>query len=130
MTFQIRGLDALFRKLNAIQSQDILIPPLQRAMVRVQGTLSRYPPARPASTYIRTNELGRHWTHTPVSRIPSGVSGRVGNNMIYAPYVQSSLRQATIHQGIWVTDEEAIQRNAAPIIRDFEYAIDKALRTP
>jgi hypothetical protein len=126
---EIKGLDALYRKLQTIEKiQDVLEPPMQRAVLRVQAKMAKYPPARPKSSYVRTGTLGRRWT-TKAERTAAGVIGKVGNNTIYGPLVQSKQFQAKVHQGRWTnTDEQVLAEELPVITADFNRAVDDALK--
>jgi len=76
---------------------------------------------------MTSEQLGKKWTSVVV-REPHGVTGKVGNNVSYGPLVQSKRLQARIHRGRWVTDEQVIEEESPAIIRDFERAIDEALK--
>lgn len=123
----ITGIDALVRKLNSMERvNDVLSAPMQRAVLRLQRDMADYPPQRPGSSYVRTGTLGRRWT-TKVERQSDGLTGRVGNNTVYGPFVQSSRFQAAVHRGRWQTDEQILERNQQRIVDDFQQAIQRAL---
>lgn len=126
-TIEILGIDALVRKLDSMERvNDVLTPPMQRAVLRLQRDMADYPPARPGSSYVRTGTLGRRWT-TDVNRSGDGLVGKVGNNTVYSPFVQSARFQASVHRGRWQTDEATLERNRQRIVDDFEQAIQRAL---
>lgn len=128
MSIKIEGIEELFRKLSNATAVQTLVPPMQRAVLRLQAKLANYPPAPPRSRYRRTGTLGRRWT-TRVEPGAESVTGRVGNNTVYGPLVQSERFQARIHQRTgWQTDRQVIERERENIIRDFQRAIDEALR--
>lgn len=77
----------------------------------------------------RTGTLGKKWT-VKVSRSANGVTGKVGNNTEYAPFVQSKRFQARLHSKRWQTDESVVQRNRNAIVADFEREIRNALNKP
>jgi len=126
-TITIQGIEALAAKFNRLEQNQILIPPMERSVVRLQNFMAKYPSPPPNSKYRRTGTLGRRWT-TKVTESSVGVEGRVGNNTIYAPLVQSAALQTPVHRGRWQTDQDAIRRNKPAIIRDFEQAIARALK--
>lgn len=121
----IEGLDALIKKLGMAAAIDVLEPPMQRTVLRVQRDMADYPRQRP-SAYVRTGTLGRRWT-TKVTRQADGIEGKVGNNTEYGPWVQSSMFQARIHRGHWQTDQEVLDRNEDAIQRDFDNAVQREL---
>ena len=126
-TITIKGVDELSAKLDKAARNDVLLPPMHRAVMRIQRVMATYPPQRMGSRYIRTGTLGRKWT-TKVTTSKGGVRGKVGNNTPYGPVVQSSQFQASIHRGRWQTDENVVRINSAAIIADFERAISAALK--
>lgn len=127
MSIEIRGVDKLLKKLGKVQTHTVLEPPMRRAVLRLQRDMQEYPPQPANSLYRRTGTLGRRWT-TRITRSASGLSGRVGNNTRYAPWVQSQRFQRGIHQRTgWPTDIQVIERNRAAIVDDFKRAIDRAL---
>lgn len=127
-SIEIQGIDALIRKLDSMERvNDILEPPMQRAVLRLQRDMAEYPPQRPGSSYVRTGTLGRRWT-TQVTRSGDGLTGKIGNNTVYAPFVQSARFQAAVHRGRWNnTDEATLERNRQRIVDDFDNAIQRAL---
>ena len=126
-SIEIKGVDELIRKLGKVEGNKILERPMKRSVYRLQRDMADYPPQRPASSYIRTGTLGRRWT-VKVSRHSNGLEGRVGNNTVYAPFVQSSRFQAGIHRGRWQTDTQVVERNRRDIVADFEAEIRRALK--
>ena len=125
-SIEIRGIDELQRKLGAAASNKILRDPMQRSVYRILRDMAEYPPQRLSSSYIRTGTLGRRWTQkVAVNR--SGVTGKVGNNTEYAPWVQAENFQAWMHKGRWQTDQQVIDERRGDIERDFQQAIDRAL---
>jgi hypothetical protein len=123
----IQGIDALMRKLNNAQDvNNVLRPPMQRSVFRLQRDMAQYPPARPNSSYIRTGTYGRRWT-TQLNESGQGLTGEVGNNTAYGPFVGSQQFQAAIHRNRWLTDQRAVDNNRQRIVDDFEQAIQRAL---
>jgi len=127
MPITITGLEPLFRKLGNAASVQTLTPHMQRGVLRLQSYVQVYPPAPAHSRYVRTGTLGRRWT-TKVDASSSGLVGRVGNNVSYGPWVQSSLFQTRAHAATgWHTDAGAVAANEAAIVADFAAAVDRAL---
>lgn len=124
---EIRGVDALLAKLGKVQGTNILRPPMQRSVLRIQRDMQEYPTQRMGSPYRRTGTLGRRWT-TRIQQSGQYLEGKVGNNTRYAPLVQSRQFQARVHRGRWQTDTQVVNRLARIIIGDFEQAIAEALR--
>ncbi len=142
VTIDIKGVDALIAKLGKVQATNILRPPMQRAVLRIQRDMQEYPPQRPGSRYVRgrgmanaagivehktSQQLGKRWT-TKVFQEGAYLTGKVGNNVTYAPFVQSRQFQARIHRGRWQTDAQVVNRLARTIVGDFETTISQALR--
>lgn len=124
---EIRGVNDLLRKLNRVQAIEVLEPPMQRAVLRVQADMQDYPPAPAGSLYRRTGTLGRRWT-TAMVREAGGLVGKIGNNTEYGPWVQSARFQTRGHRATgWPTDEAVLERNREAIVQDFEQAIQAAL---
>lgn len=124
---EIRGIDALFRKLDSAAAIATLRPPMQRGVFRLHAGMAKYPAQRAGSSYRRTGTLGRRWTSV-VTESANGLVGTVGNNTSYGPWVQSSMFQAAVHQGRWQTDQDVATKETPAIIADFEQAIGAALR--
>lgn len=123
----IQGLDALYRKIDSMERiQDVLTPPMQRGVYRLQRDMAMYPPPPTGSTYVRTGTLGRRWT-TKIDRNGGGLVGTVGNSTSYGPFVQSKQFQARVHRGRWQTDVDVAERNQRSIINDFEATIQAEL---
>jgi hypothetical protein len=77
--------------------------------------------------YVRTNTLARKWT-TKIRRLTSGMIGEVGNNTIYAKYVQG-LKQQSFHAASkWARIDKVFDKNKANIERIWNRAIDRILK--
>jgi hypothetical protein len=126
-SIEIKGVDELIRKLGKVEGVKVLEAPMKRSVYRLQRDMADYPAQRPGSSYVRTGTLGRRWT-VKISRRSDGVEGRVGNNTVYAPFVQSHRFQARIHRGRWQTDAKVVDKNRQAIVADFERAIKQALK--
>lgn len=111
-----RGLDVL----------QVLEGPLDRGAFRIEAALKAYPAQRSGSSYRRTGTLGRRWTTRPI-READTVGREVGNNTVYAPFVQSDEMQAYMHRGVWRTDADVLRREAPAIVRDVEDALSDAV---
>lgn len=75
----------------------------------------------------RTGTLGKRWK-TRIRKSGQGLTGTVGNNTKYAPFVQSQKFQARLHQKRWKTDQQAAYNNRNAIVADFEQEIRRALQ--
>ena len=127
MNIEIRGLDELIERFGQVATNEVLRRPMQRAMYRIQRDMADYPPQKRNTGYRRTGTLGRRWT-TDVRSDHGGLTGRVGNNTEYGPWVQSERFQAWMHRDYWQTDEEVLEYNEDRIVDDFERAVVDALR--
>lgn len=146
---EIRGVDRLVRRLGWLDSLAVLEPPMKRALNQLQRALAAYPPqtrrrmrfvsdrqrrwffaalnsGQISIPYSRTGNLGRSWT-TEIRTSPMELIGEVGNNVPYGPYVQGENTQASIHQGIWQTDQDVFDDLRDQIVADFERSIGAAL---
>ncbi len=123
---QLRGIEEAMTQLGVAESIDMLRPPMERSMLLLVADMAKYPAQRSGSRYRRTGTLGRRWTKS-VRADYGGLTGTVGNNTSYGPYVQSAERQAWMHQGIWQTDQSVAHRRQSEIVADFERAIQRAL---
>jgi hypothetical protein len=125
-TIRITGIEEILRRLDAATATQTL----QRAMLRSVNLLvnrvADYPVQRSGSTYRRTGTLGRRWT-ARVETGPKGVIGRVGNNTIYGPWVQSKRFQSRVHRGRWQTDQAVMERSLAEIEGHFQQELQAAL---
>lgn len=128
MSIQIKGVAELIARLGKLVAIQVLEPPMQRAVYRLQAAMQDYPAAPRGSRYIRTGTLGRRWT-TRITRSSNGITGTVGNNTAYGPLVQSERFQTRTHKRTgWTTDERAVKDNEKAIVDDFQRAIQAALR--
>lgn len=144
----IRGLDEL-RKTLDVDFVEVLTDIITRSAIRVEGEMKKYPPPPASGAWAaqttrrqkaaffsrlrrgeidgkRTGTLGRRWTYE-IKRSNGSVSGEVGNNTEYGPFVQSEEFQAGFHQGRWGTDVQAIEREADMVGDDAERVIARRL---
>jgi hypothetical protein len=121
----IDGIEELEKLFGRLGTFDILRDPIVRAAMRLQRDMADYPPALARSTYVRTGTLGRRWTTAPVNvtQTTTSIEGKVGNNTIYAPFVQAHGQQRKAFRGRWQTDEMVVQWNEQAIINDIERTI-------
>ena len=120
----IKGLDQLERTLGRATAARTLRRAMNKATLHLQGKMADYPSPPAGSTYRRTGTLGRRWT-TDVSG--DGKRGRVGNNTLYGPWVQSERLQARWHRGRWQTDEKVAKQEERKVRDFFEDEIERAL---
>ena len=152
ITMEVTGIGELFRKLDSISANEILRKPMEACLIDLQSYMADDypgPPQRPYPNmlwtakqrryffwalkkglitvpYVRTGKLGQGWSWK-VSTEANGLHGTVGNNLGYAPYVQSKAKQALIHYGNWRTDAQAVEEKRDEIVRRFRDAIAAAL---
>lgn len=127
MPITITGLEPLFRKLGNAAAIHTLEPPMTRSVLRLESYMKVYPPPPAGSKYRRSGTLGRRW-NSKVTSSGTGLVGRVGNNVPYAPFVQSNMFQTVWHRRSgWKTDQDAVRANEDAILADFQQAIDRAL---
>ena len=99
---------------------------MQRSLYRLQIAMAKYP-ARTSKWYRRTGTLGRRWT-TRIDTVGGRMVGRVGNNTVYAPEVQSATYQrGNAYKMGWQTDWGVMEKNRAIIIREFQDAVGSAV---
>lgn len=126
-SIKIEGIEKLMNKLKDLEKvYDIIEPPMERSVMILQNALAKYPAQRPGSTYRRTGTLGRSWT-TRVNREGGRLVGRVGTNVIYAPFVQSQTFQRPVNRSRWQTDVQVVNDQRGHVIKQFQDAIAKAL---
>ena len=152
-TIQIKGLDKLEKKLGDIQPG--VQAGIKAATVHIKGKIAKYPPATIANQpksyskgqwntwYERgwgskwalsgggwhgrksSETLGRKWT---IEIRNNGLTGIVGNNVSYGPYVQDPERQARALKRIgWKTTSEVAEEEAQTVTDFIKGQIDKAL---
>lgn len=127
ISIRIQGIDALQRKLGRLRANDILEPPMEASLLKIEQVLKVYPAKRPGSTYVWTGTLGRGWSVAPIERTANGLIGRVGTKVEYAPFVQGHVLQSRIHRGRWQTDAMVVERLRPWIVNRFRRAIDRAI---
>ena len=139
----------LFNRLDHASVMQVLRPPMEASLTSLYNDLTDYPPPSTGPMrfktakqrryffwalsngviqvpYVRTGKLGQSW-NTRVTETGSGLRGQVGTNMSYARWVQSAESQARIHQGNWLTDEQAFGKRRDEIVTRFRRAIRAAL---
>ena len=150
MTIEIQGLDRAMRKLTALKNREYVEGTMQASVSIAKNYIAVYPASTEANNPARnrwyergyggrwrrrdgtiggrrTSEtLGRKWTTKVEDR---GMTGKVGNNVSYGPYVQSHRLQAGFHRRRgWTTDEQAAKRQTPSIQALFRDAIERAAR--
>lgn len=120
---EVIGAEKIIKSFKSIESLKWAEPPMHRAMLRLQAGMAKYPPPPAGSKYRRTGTLGRRWT-TAVTYTNDSLRGRVGNNTLYGPYVESAQFQAHQHRGRWQTDLSVLNEERNHIINDFNRVIN------
>lgn len=124
---EITGVDRVVARLGRVKGIDHLRPPMIRGVARLHQAIAVYPPQPQGSSYVRTGSLGRKWV-TKVAQSVGELIGSIGNNLWYAPLVQSQRLQAWMHKRTgWQTDQQVMERERGNIIRDFQQAIREVI---
>lgn len=129
LTIEIKGIDELLRKYGKVEGLKLLRQPVTESLAMLVSDIATYPAPPPGSTYRRTGTLGRFWTSAvpEIVETSQGITGRYGNNLEYAPYVQDEELQADIHKSRWPTDLDVIKKNEKKIVDKFENFLVKSL---
>ena len=133
ITIQLVGLEKLTAKLAGAASLNTLIAPMKRAQELIRQRMADYPPPPPASTYVRTGDLGRSWgAQSPIGGV-GGLMGVIASSDVpYAGFVEhdptlGDPHQAWMHVGRWQTDLQVVNESAEQIGQDFTAAIQAEL---
>jgi hypothetical protein len=100
---EIDGIDEIKAKFGKIPGA--IGAAVKAVALEIKGWISPYPSARIESLYRRTMGLFHSWSVKSIG----DMGAEVGNNRSYGPFVQSAEKQAAVHQGIWLTDEDAVE---------------------
>jgi len=128
VTMEIRGLDALIRRLDKAPVKKWANEALTDSVKAVHERLSEYtqtkPPKPSGSTYIRTFTLK---DSIQFSITPFGTSGegRIYTALDYAPYVIGHESQVALHMGRWWTEKSVAEEMKPIVINYFSEALDK-----
>ena len=135
---EVQGIQEAILVLSRIEFDHWIRKPMTQALGLLHNRIAKYPPPRPNQRYRRgqgpTNRAGRvtrrtsqnlgaRWTER-ISGSGFTVRGEVGNNVTYGPYVQAANRQAWMHRGRWITDQQVIDQNEDEVRRYFEVALN------
>lgn len=126
---EVHGIERVGRELGQGAALETMRAPMLRGLYRLQRRMAAYPSPPASSTYIRTGTLGRRWTAaTPViTGNAANMMGKIGNNTLYGPFVQSEQFQARVHRDRWITEQMAMDQERDAIVQDFEQAVRSAL---
>lgn len=125
VTIAVNGVEQVAAQLARMATAGVLERPMHQSVALLKRQMATYPSPPAQSRYRRTGTLGRRWT-TLVRRTAGGVEGVVGNNTVYAPFVQSRAFQARVHRGRWQTDANVLRQNERAIAALFEAAAVRA----
>lgn len=106
--FDVRSVERLIRILN-VNVADVYGPVFWTVGMIGLRRLKTYPPSI-SDTYVRRGEAGGlkgSWG-LDVDVRPQRITASMSNSRDYAPWVQSSEFQASVHRGRWDTDEEVL----------------------
>ncbi len=131
VTMEVRGLDALIRRLDKAPVRKFANEALEKSTKAVHKRLSGYtqtfPPRRPQQKYIRTFALKGSIKYT-IKRFGASGEGRVHTGLDYAPYVMGHASQTRIFAGRWWT-EKGVAEEMSPVVKDhFSEALDKVAK--
>ncbi len=128
MTFEIKGLEELRRKLNQPIVREEAKDAMEKAQALVVHGVAKYPPPPPNSRYRRTGFLGRSWLMGRVQLMADNMTGIVENRAPYAPDVQGP-DQLPLFTGIgWERVGDVATRVRDEIVGFFETALQNAAR--
>ena len=139
----------LFNRLDHSAVMRTLRPPMEASLLSLHDDLTDYPSKSTGKVrfksakqrryffwalangvitvpYARSGKLGQSW-NTKIDETGGGMYGKIGTNMSYAKWVQNAESQARIHQGNWLTDEQAFSKRRGEIVQRFRIAIRAAL---
>ena len=156
-TIHIKGLEGLQKKIKTIEQMNGVKAAIQAASLHVKGKIAKYPPRKKVTIqqaggwasdkqrryffwalregkievpYRRgqspgSKDLGQKWT---ISTRDNGMTGIVGNNVSYGPYVQSGKQQSSMMGLIgWKTTDTVVQEESDEVMDILGKAIRKVL---
>jgi len=131
VTLEIRGLDALIRRIDQAPVQKWANEALAESTKAVHERLSEYtqtkPPKPAGSTYIRTFTLKDSIQFT-IKPFGTSGEGRVYTALDYAPYVIGHESQVALHMGRWWTEKSVAEEMRPIVISYFSEALDKVAK--
>ena len=133
VTMEVRGLDALIRRLDKAPVRKFANEALEKSTKAVHKRLSGYtqtfPRRRPQQKYIRTFMLkgSIKFIIRPFGASSSG-EGRVYTGLDYAPYVLGHASQTRIFADRWWTEKSVAEEMAPVVGKHFSEALDKAAK--
>ena len=131
VTMEIRGLDALIRRIDKAPVRKFANDALTDSTKAVHERLSEYtqsrPPRRPQQTYIRTFTLKDSIQFT-IKPFGTSGEGKVHTALDYAPYVMGHDSQTHIFAGRWWTEKSVAEEMRPIVINFFSDALDKVAK--
>ena len=125
ITIRINGLDEVRKALGEAGAVQALRPAVEKSLNTIVDRVADYPPPITGQAYVRTGTLGKKWP--PVEMDSDGLSGKIGTNVKYAPYVQDDEKQAAIHKGRWETVSQAMESMEPEIVEIFQKQIEQVI---
>lgn len=120
ISIKIEGLERIGKRLEKIGSiKTELLETTDRAIKYVHSQVPPYPSMRSGQRYVRTGTLGRS-IGTEVRTMGASVVGTIGTNIVYAPWVISSEKQAWMHVGRWWTLQGIMRKARDGIVKIYE----------
>lgn len=128
LSIQVTGADIVRQGLQNLSAEIPQIGRLQiyRTMQGIVRRMKEYPPAPPASTYVRTGTLGGGWMILPAQ---NGYS--VQNGTSYTKYVTGNaygLEQAWMHAGRWQLLRDVAEDETSKLPEEIENQISMVAR--
>jgi hypothetical protein len=156
MAESIKGMNKLIRKLNSLAELKAAKRGLKAGAVHIEGKMRQYPAESGANKsrafvsggnnrwyergfgprWVRkdgtwggkktSKVLSKQWT---IDERMNGLQWVVGNNVSYAPFVQSYEKQAHFHKERgWITDEQVLKDEGKTVLEFVKKEVDKELR--
>jgi len=127
IVIDIENEEQVLKVINSLSNPAYLAPAVNEIGATFATDLAKYPPPPENSTYRRTGNLGRSWTH--VQKVDLfGFRSTIGNVREYAPLVQDRDRQANVHQGRWQTIQDVQEDRLQWMLEKLQKAIEEQIR--
>ena len=134
---QIDGLAPVLEGIEHLEAElhEAVMETTKQDMRDVASLLANYPPTRSGSKYVRTGDLGLGWLTAQVEPVEEGAglafALALNNEVEYAGFVQGGItddpRQARIHQGVWMTTDQALAETDDRAEKNLDDAIQRVL---
>lgn len=120
-------IDELTKAFTPAQFQQAVLPGMKRGFYLLHQHLPPYPAPPASSSYVRTGKLGQSITEEVVADA-GGVTGVIGSNVPYAPYViGGGDEQAWMHQGRWWQLPAVVEKDLDAIAEEIVRSIENYL---